>query len=176
MSNSEAAWRLFVDPVFSTGNLAVWATHDTVRLEVNREDTSFGVDFLPDSIAGFAEGLMSGEDVLAFGCITDERGISLGGIGTAFTSMNNLDYLLHFAGEEVTGQVKPESIDAVAAGMHDAAVYASNVSSALWREMDSYIMGAAVMASDLGLSVMTPLRRMSMSMGFVAKKRASEAG
>jgi len=177
MNENQAAWRLFLDPVGATGGLAVWATYDTVRLEVNREDAGLAVDFLPDAAAGLSQALGGRNDGLAFGCVTDERGIAVGGIGTVFAPRPAaaLDFLLHFADMEATGTVRGEGIDAMVAALHDASRYARTTGSEQWRELDTYVMGAAIAASELDLSVLTPLRRMSQAMGFVAERNQRSA-
>ena len=177
MNQHDAAWRLFVDPVGATGWLAVWATVDTVRMEVNREDCALVVDFLPDAAMGLSRSLMGGHDGLAFGCVTDDRGISLGGFGAVFgpRPASTMDFLLHFGGQEASGSVRNESIDAVAAGIHDAAVYATTTSNGCWRDLDTHVIGAAIAASELDLSALTPLRRMSQAMGYVAEQNQRSA-
>jgi len=175
--NPRGGWRLFVDPVGANGGLGVWATHDTVRFHINREDADVAVDFLPQDVAPFFEAIRSGQDGLVFGCVQDDRGISLGSIGVVFSGAGSrvpvMDFLMQFCGEEATGRVKPDALEAWVAGLHDALVYANDMSAAAWNDIDRSVMDAAIAASSLGISPLTPLRRLSDAMIYVERRQSA---
>jgi hypothetical protein len=146
------------------GGLSVWATHDTVRLHVNREDVDLAVDFIPADAEPFFQSVRDARDGLAFGCVQDDRGMSLGSIGVVFCrwgAVPTMDFLLQFAGEQATGSVRPEALEMWLAGMHDACVYAKSVAHPAWDEVDNGIIKAAYAATSLGISPITPMRRLN---------------
>lgn len=168
MNDFERGWRLFVDPISANGGLSVWATYDTVRLRVTREDVDVAVDFIPADADPFFQSVRNAQDGLAFGCVQDDRGVSLGSVGVVFSrwsSVPTMDFLLQFAGEEATGCVRPEALDMWIAGMHDACVYAKSVAHPAWDEVDNGIIKAAYAATSLGISPVTPMRRLQDAIG-----------
>lgn len=154
----------------------MWATHDTVRFHVNRQDVDLAVDFIPQDADRLFQEVRLGHDGLAFGCVQDDRGIALGSIGVVFANLGpvpTMDFLLQFAGEQTVGVVRPEALEAWVAGLHDACLYAKTMTNPAWNEIDRGIIDAAVAADTLGLSPLTPLRRLSSAMWDIERRRQS---